>query len=110
METKGETKGGVANLVPCKPGETHNPNGRPKGQRNYATIYREAIVKIGQTKDMTPEQVEEELVRSGLDKALTGDFKFYQDTLDRLHGKPKQGVTLSGEGEDGEIEVRIKMA
>lgn len=87
-ETKGKTTG-HENLRPCKPGETHNPNGRPKGQRNYATIYREALRKIGETKDMTPEEVEDLLARSGLHKALKGDYKFYEDTMNRIHGKPK---------------------
>jgi len=90
METKGKTKGGIANLKPCKPGETHNPNGRPLGQRNYATIYREALRKIGETKGMTSDQVEEELLETGLGKALKGDFNFYRDTFDRTHGKAPQ--------------------
>jgi hypothetical protein len=99
-ETKEKTKGvgGNGNLIPCKPGETHNPNGRPKGQRNYATIYREAIIKIGQSKGMTPEEVEEELERVGLGKALSGDFKFWQDVRDRIHGKPRQAIEHTGEG------------
>lgn len=87
------------NLKSWKKGESGNPAGRPKGQRDYATIYREAMIKIGQATDMTPEQVEEEMIKAGLDKAMQGDYKFYQDALDRLHGKPKQ--SLEHTGEDG---------
>lgn len=109
METKVKTKGGIANLKPCKPGETHNPNGRPKGQRNYSTIRWEAFKRIGEARNMTPEEVEQLLVTSGLEKALTGDATFYRDDLDRAYGKPPQSVELSGTGENGAIEVNIRM-
>lgn len=101
-ETKEKTKGvgGNGNLIPCKPGHTNNRNGRPKGQRNYATIYREALIKLAESQEKTPEEIEEILVQSGLKNALKGDYRFYQDIHDRLHGKPKQGIELGGP--DGE--------
>ena len=87
-------KSPLENLKPAwKKGDpSPNPKGHPKGQRNYSTIYWEALRKIGETKGMTPEEVEEELHRSGLNKALKGDYNFYRDTLDRRHGKPLQKV------------------
>lgn len=111
METKEKTKGvgGNGNLIPPVKGERRNPNGRPKGQRNYLTIYKEAIRKIGETRGMTPEEVEEEMEKVGLDKALSGDFNFWKDIREHVHGKPKQAVGLEGSGEDGSIEIRIKM-
>lgn len=92
METKAATKvnKGHANLIPCKPGETHNPNGRPKGALNYSTIRRNAFEAIGKSKGMTAEQVELLMVQSGLGKAIQGDFRFYQDDMNRAHGKPAQ--------------------
>jgi len=91
----------LANLKPAwKKGDpSPNPKGKPKGQRSYATIYREALIKIGKAKNMTPEEVEEEMHRSGLDSALKGNFAFYKDTLDRLHGKPKEAVDITSGGE-----------
>ncbi len=77
------------NLTPFPKGESGNPNGRPKGQRNYLTIYRAALEKIAAAKQMTPEQVEELMEQTGLDKAMEGDYKFFQDIRDRIHGKPK---------------------
>ena len=41
------------NLKPCKPGETHNPAGRPGGQPNRATLVRKLI----DLKANTPEDV-----------------------------------------------------
>jgi len=83
---------------PFKKGESGNPKGRTKGQRDYVTIYKEAIRKIAETKNMTPEQVEDLMTKTGLDKALKGDYAFYRDTLDRLHGKPLQKGELELSG------------
>lgn len=90
-----------ANLkAPWKKGDpSPNPKGRPKGQRNYATIYRAALEKIAETKGMTPEQVEDLMEMTGLDKAIQGDFAFARDIKDRLHGKPRQPVGLEGPNE-----------
>ena len=69
-----------SNLTPGGPG-------RPKGQRNYSTIYKEALMKIAEAKDLTPEQLETQLEEVGLMKALEGDHKFWVDIRDRIHGK-----------------------
>lgn len=84
----------LANIKPheFKKGVSGNPSGKPKGQRSYATIYKEALRKIGETQDMTPEEVEDILHRSGIAKAMKGDYSFYRDVLDRLHGKPTSPV------------------
>ena len=92
-----ETERKTENLIPFVPGQSGNPNGRPKGQRNYSTIYKEALRKIAETKDMTPEELENALIESGLMNAFKGDFKFYQDVMDRLHGKPAQSIDLKAE-------------
>jgi len=100
--TKGKTKGrhkGTENLIPIKKGERRNPNGRPKGQRNYRTIYREVIKKIGESQKMTPEEIEDLIHKSGIVKAMKGDYSFHKDVLDRLHGKPPQGI--GGMDEEG---------
>lgn len=69
-----------ANLTPGGPG-------RPKGQRNYKTIQREALLKIGAVRNMTLEEVEMTIQEVGLLKAIKGDYKFYRDYMDREHGK-----------------------
>jgi hypothetical protein len=93
--TKKRNKG-YDNLRPCKPGETHNPNGRPKGQRNYATIYREALKKIAIANEKTPEELEEMLEETGLKQALKGNFHFWKDIRDRIHGKaPEKQTTVN---------------
>jgi len=84
---------------PWKKGDpSPNPNGRPKGQRNFAVIYREALEKIAKTQNMTPEEIEDIMLQSGLKKAIKGDYQFYRDTFDRLHGKPEQTQNLKHSG------------
>ena len=61
--------------------------GRPPGQRNYKTIQREALMKIGSTLNMTLEEVETTIHEVGLKKAIKGEYNFYKDYMDREHGK-----------------------
>lgn len=79
---------------PFKKGETGNPNGRPVGQRNYATIYREALIKLAENNDKTPEELEDEILSKGILNARTGDYRFYKDLLDRLHGQAIQPLKM----------------
>jgi hypothetical protein len=87
-----------SNLTPGGPG-------RPKGQRNYATIYRAALIKIAEANDKTPEEIEEMMEQAGLKKALKGDFQFQKDIKDRLHGKATQPIDNKI---DGDINITWK--
>jgi hypothetical protein len=91
-------------LIPWKPGEVVNPDGRPKGQKNYATLYREALLKIANAKGTTPDLLELEIISKGLFKARKGDYKFYKDLLDRLFGQATQNT----ESKNLNINVDIK--
>ena len=75
---------------PFKEGESGNPKGRPVGQRNYATIYKEAMLILAEKNNTTPEALEAEMIANGAVLARKGDFRFYKDTLDRLHGQATQ--------------------
>jgi hypothetical protein len=66
--------------------------GRPKGQRNYATIYREALVKLAEMNGMEPEQMETDILLKGLASARKGDYRFWKDMHDRLHGTAPQRI------------------
>lgn len=76
----------LQNLKPWKKGVSANPSGRPKGQRNYVTIYKEALIKLGTEKGLTPKDIEIELVQSGIKYANKGNYPFYKDILDRMYG------------------------
>jgi hypothetical protein len=109
MEENSGKNTGIENLQPWKPGETGNPNGRPLGQRNYATIYREALIKLAKLNNKTPEELEEEILSKGLLNARGGNYAFYKDVLDRLHGtattKTETKVEMTGS-----VDVKSKEA
>jgi S-adenosylmethionine:diacylglycerol 3-amino-3-carboxypropyl transferase len=69
---------------------TPNPNGRPVGRKSFHTLFREAVTKIALSEGTTPDDLERELVESGFERARKGDYRYYQDIIDRLHGKPLQ--------------------
>lgn len=96
----------TTNLKPAwKKGETGNPNGRPKGRKNFATLYREAIEKIALSTGMEPDAFELEIVEQALRKARNGDVRFYQDTMDRLHGKAAGSLDVTSKGEQISVNV-----
>jgi hypothetical protein len=74
-----------------KKGQSGNPAGRPKGSRNYKTLFREAYVGIA--KDLKlgkdPDALLVEILKRGIKEALKGNYPFYKDIMDRLYGKPK---------------------
>ena len=81
-----------------KPGESGNPDGKAKGQKNYATLRREALIEIGKANGKSPEEIEIMLHSKGIAEALKGNYQFYRDDLDRLHGQAteKKDINLSG--------------
>lgn len=84
---------GNGNLMPpWKPGQSGNPAGRKPGQRDFATIYREALIKLASKNNMEPDELEQEMVANALLSARKGSFKFYKDIMDRLHGKAVQPI------------------
>jgi hypothetical protein len=64
--------------------------GRVEGSRNFATIYKEALTKIATTKGVSLDEIENELVEKAIERAKEGDYRYYQDIMDRLNGKPVQ--------------------
>jgi hypothetical protein len=77
-----------------KKGESGNPAGRPKGAKNYKTLFREAYTAIA--KDLRlgkdPDDLLVEILKRGIKEALKGNYPFYKDIMDRLYGKPKQTI------------------
>jgi hypothetical protein len=102
MENKSKNSTETAGKVvgrPFEKGESGNPNGRPLGQKNYATLYREALIKLAELNGKTPEDLETEIISKGLMSARAGDYRFYKDVLDRLLGTAVQKIDHSTLGE-----------
>ena len=81
-----------------KPGQSGNPNGRPKS-KPFADALRAALKAAGDD-SKTLETVAQALVT----KANTGDVAAIKEIADRLDGKVPQG--LIG-GEEGDPEIRV---
>lgn len=76
-----------------KPGQVSlNPNGRPMGSLGFATKWRKFVIKIADKNNVKPEDIEDELLSIAYQRARKGDFQFYKDILDRVHGKAVQEI------------------
>ena len=74
-----------------------NPLGRQLGgEMNFSTKWKKFIDKVALSRNITSEEIEEELINIGFEKAMKGNFAFYRDTFDRLYGKPKQDIDIAG--------------
>lgn len=73
--------------------------GRPKGRKNFKTLYYEAIKRIAQSQGITGEEFEVKMIEQAARKGFNGDRGFYADTMDRVHGKAEQSIDHTTNGE-----------
>lgn len=97
QNTEQNTESGKAkrlkNLKLWKKGDkSPNPKGHPKGLRNFETIYKEALVMLAKENNETPEEFENKMIAKGILMSRKGQYQFYKDTIDRLHGQATQKV------------------
>lgn len=89
-------------LIPFKPGESGNPNGRPKGTKNRSTIARKWLeinekVKnpiTGELETLTQEDI---MTLAVLKKARNGDVNAYKELLNNGYGLPTQSIDVKQE-------------
>ena len=74
-----------------KPGQSGNPKGRPKGVSITGAI-RELVAAGLNGKDL-----EKALATVAIQRALSGDYKFYQLVVERLDGKVPDMIESQGE-------------
>lgn len=96
------------NLVPpLKKGETHNPNGRPKGSRNFSTIYKQ-LLRMSVSKEqaesdpvlqsfMNDPKIKNLTIKAAIcikdiQKALKGEDRAIERIQNRTEGLPIQTV------------------
>jgi hypothetical protein len=71
-------------LIPFKPGQSGNPNGRPKGKRNRSTILKELL-------DMNDQELR--MHQAQIEKAIElKDTNAYKAVLDSAYGAPVQQI------------------
>ena len=116
---RGKDPKSLANLRPCKPGETHNPNGRPKKLVNaikdlpkdmqekvYGVLAFALTLPDETSAKAYLDQQSGELGQYGFVlqiaiKQLTKDgwgFSALMDIMDRLYGKPRISAEVAHSG------------
>ena len=94
---------------PWKPGESGNPNGRPKGAKEgfEARLRRigrsnapDKIIKqlLGVGADLDERSMDDALGWSTYLKALSGDASARKELWDRMYGRSPQALELTGAG------------
>ena len=75
--------------------------GRTAGSLDFKTKWNIFIDKVAKQNDMTPNEIDEQLLAVAFKKAKDGDYSFYRDTQDRVYGKPINHTELTGkDGKD----------
>ena len=87
-----------------KPGQSGNPNGRPKGSPNRSTIAKKWLeTKIDLNNPITGEKqkltLEEAITLAQIQEAQDGSTKAYNALMDSAHGKAPQSVDVTSQGE-----------
>lgn len=91
---KGSERPQNKNLKPFKKGQSGNPAGMKPGQKQYATLYREALIKLAKKNGKTSDDLEVEMLTNAFTRAHAGDYRFYKDILDRIHGTALQKASI----------------
>ena len=69
----------------------NNYGGQKKvGDISFKERWNIFIDKVAKQENKTPNEIDEQLLAVALKKAKAGDYAFYRDTQDRVHGKPVQ--------------------
>ena len=76
-----------------KPGQSGNPNGRPKDQFSFMGILRSALAK----ENKSGHSVGERIVKRYIQLALGGNQQAAEALMARIDGKPAQSLTLKGD-------------
>ncbi|KKU25877.1 MAG: hypothetical protein UX38_C0013G0012 [Microgenomates group bacterium GW2011_GWC1_46_16] len=82
-----------------KKGVILNPEGRPKGSKNFETDFLEVVGKIAEANNITRAEAMEILLRKAYSEAKNGQYNFYKDIMDRVYGKVVERTDLTSKGE-----------
>jgi|GEM_PF-1957765 len=110
MEANTPKKSPKDNLrPPWKPGESGNPQGRPKGRLNKTTIFLIALKEVAEALRFgkEPDRVKIELVKRGFREGLAGNYPFWHKMMILLGLAEEDIAKVSGKIEV-EIEQKIR--
>lgn len=81
--------GNPDNLTPWKPGQSGNPSGRPKTKPLTDEFKRR--------RDENEGELAKELIQVAIDAAKKGDFRFWQELMNRSDGKVIEQIDLTAD-------------
>ena len=92
-----------------KKGSVLNPEGKTPGTIDFKTKWFIFIDKVAKTNNITPDEVEEQLLAAGFKAAKEGSFNFYKDTFDRVYGQATSKLDLNNPLMNEEIKKNTEM-
>ncbi len=75
-----------------------NPNGRPKGSRDFETDFDEAVEELAQEEGITKSEARKTLFKVAYKNAKRGNYSFYKDIHDRIYGSATQKSDVTSGG------------
>jgi hypothetical protein len=106
-ETQQKKRRGAPPEYLFKPGQSGNPAGRPKGAKNFTTLFEKAVKDVAKKLELgeDPDNVEIEIIKRGIKEALAGKYPFYKDIFDRIYGQPKGNIDITSGDEKISINI-----
>lgn len=92
------------------PGSHLNDAGKTAGALDFKTKWRIFISKVATQNNITPEEVEEQLLAVGFKQAKDANFQFWKDIHDRVYDKAVQPFGGSDDGKPIVIKVVKEIA
>lgn len=82
-----------------KPGQSGNPNGRPKRDWTFKGLIEEALEEAAEIKNGGTIIWKKAFIKRLVQKAVSGDLKAMEMIMDRLDGKPQQKLDIDAKGD-----------
>lgn len=76
------------------PGVVLNPLGKKVGTLDWSTKWDIFIDKVAKQNNITPDEVDEQLLAVAFKEAKNANYAFYKDIQDRKHGKATEKIIV----------------
>lgn len=68
------------------------PGGRPRGKKNFSTLFYKALERLAEQDGRTVEDWELEFIGAGIKHATAGNASLYNSVSDRVYGSVAQNI------------------